>query len=205
MVRKILSLGCYFIMNFSQRLLNNINHYACLYQCSVGQNSKFYATSNILNAQKNKNKIIIGQNSHIRGELFVYGHGGTIEIGNNCYIGENSKIWSSGNIKIGNSVLIAHNVNIHDSNSHPTDIIERQNHFIEIISKGHPKNLFLDEQPIFVGSNVWIGFNATILKGVTIGEGAIIGSCSVVTKDVSPYTVVAGNPAKVIKILNQTI
>lgn len=204
MVRKILSLVHYFIMNLSRRLLNNINHHACLHQCLAGQDSKFYATSNILNAQKNKNKIMIGSNSHIRGELFVYGHGGAIEIGDNCYIGENSKIWSSGSIKIGNNVLIAHSVNIHDSNSHPIDKTERQNHFVEIISKGHPKNLFLDEQPIIVGSNVWIGFNATILKGVNIGEGAIIGSCSVVTKDVPAYTVVAGNPAKVIKILDQT-
>ena len=57
-------------------------------------------------------------------------------------------------------------------------------------------------KPILIESKVWIGFDVTILKGVTIGEGAVIGAKSVVTKDVEPWTVVAGNPAKIIKELN---
>jgi acetyltransferase-like isoleucine patch superfamily enzyme len=52
---------------------------------------------------------------------------------------------------------------------------------------------------VVIGNDVWIGVNATILSGVTIGDGAIIGACSVVTKDVAPYTIVAGNPAKAIR------
>jgi virginiamycin A acetyltransferase len=52
---------------------------------------------------------------------------------------------------------------------------------------------------IVVGNDVWIGYNATIMAGVTIGDGAIIGTNSVVTKDVEPYSIVGGNPAKVIK------
>ena len=52
-----------------------------------------------------------------------------------------------------------------------------------------------------IKDNVWIGQHSTILKGVTIGEGAVVGCCSVVTKDVEPYTVVAGNPAKQVKRL----
>ncbi|MGC8751800.1 DapH/DapD/GlmU-related protein, partial [Hydrotalea sp.] len=53
--------------------------------------------------------------------------------------------------------------------------------------------------PIKIADKAWIGFNVIILKGVTIGEGAIVGAGSVVTKDVPPYAVVAGNPAKIIK------
>lgn len=55
--------------------------------------------------------------------------------------------------------------------------------------------------PIHINEKVWIGMNAIILKGVTIGEGAIVGAGSVVTKDVPPWTVVAGNPARVVKKL----
>ncbi|MFN7691728.1 MAG: DapH/DapD/GlmU-related protein, partial [Bacteroidota bacterium] len=54
-------------------------------------------------------------------------------------------------------------------------------------------------KPIVIHDKVWISFNAIILKGVTIGEGAVVAAGSVVTKDVAPYTMVAGNPAKFIK------
>ena len=57
-----------------------------------------------------------------------------------------------------------------------------------------------DDMPIIIEDDVWIGANAIILSGVTIGEGAIIGAGSVVTKNVEPYTIFAGNPAKKIKM-----
>jgi acetyltransferase-like isoleucine patch superfamily enzyme len=53
--------------------------------------------------------------------------------------------------------------------------------------------------PVIIGNSVWIGVNSTILKGVTIGEGSVVGAGSVVTKDVPPWTIVAGNPARVIR------
>ena len=54
-------------------------------------------------------------------------------------------------------------------------------------------------KPVAIGNNVWIGCKAIILKGVTIGEGAVVAAGSVVTKDVAPFTLVAGNPARVIR------
>jgi galactoside O-acetyltransferase len=56
-------------------------------------------------------------------------------------------------------------------------------------------------KPVKIEDKVWIGFNSIILKGVTVGEGAIVGAGSVVTKDVPPYTIVAGNPARIIREL----
>lgn len=62
--------------------------------------------------------------------------------------------------------------------------------------KGHPKS----KGGIIVGNDVWIGFGSTILDGIAIGDGAVVGACSVVTKDVPPYAIVAGNPAKIIRM-----
>ena len=59
-----------------------------------------------------------------------------------------------------------------------------------------------EPRPVHIGKNVWIGMNATIMKGVTIGEYAIIGAGAIVTKDVPPYAIVAGVPAKIIKYRN---
>ncbi len=163
---------------------------------------KFYGTSKIISNKSRKKDIIIRKHSHIRGEIFLFGHGGKVEIGEFCYIGEGTRIWSSSNIKIGNRVLIAHNVNIHDNNSHPIDFKERSKHFIEIIEFGHPlEGLSLRESPIVIGDDVWIGFNSIILKGVSIGDRSIIASGSVVTKNFPENCIIAGNPAKVIKYL----
>ncbi len=163
-------------------------------------NSFFYATSRVVNLARNKSCISVGSNSHVLGELLTFAHAGKISIGDYCYIGELSRIWSAAEVKIGNRVLISHNVNIHDTNSHPIDPTARHIHFKEIVNSGHPKELVgISSAPVTISDDVWIGFNATILKGVTIGAGAIVGACSVVTSDIPESTVFAGNPAKFIR------
>jgi acetyltransferase-like isoleucine patch superfamily enzyme len=169
----------------------------------LGKATFFHRESTIHNLQTNPKKIVIGSNSHIRGELLVFAHGGEILIGDYCFIGEHSKIWSAANIRIGNYVLIAHNVNIHDNISHPIAPEERRRHTEAIINYGHPKtNLNLKEEPIVIHDDAWIGFNATILKGVTIGKGAIIGACTLITEDVPDFAIVVGNPARIIGYAN---
>lgn len=148
-------------------------------------------------------RITIGKRTTIRGQLFVFPHGGSITVGEWCFVGEGAKVWSSKGITIGDRVLISHNVNIHDTNSHSIDHRLRHQQYQEIVLSGHPSNApgILDG-PVSIGDDAWIGFDATILKGVSVGQGAIVGARSVVTEDVPPWTIVAGNPARTVRVLD---
>jgi len=168
-------------------------------KCVVGNGSVLYPESIIINNFGEKNLIAIDDNSHIRAELFVFGRKNKIIIGSYCYVGEGTRIWSSKEIIVKDRVLISHNVNIFDNLTHPISAIKRHEQFKSIIFNKHPEELDLQGEMICIENDVLIGCMATILKGVTIGEGAIVGAGSVVTKDVPPWTIVAGNPAKVIR------
>ena len=197
----------YFIAYFAQKIYNKLfdvfNDWSCKKYVKFVEGTEFKRTAKVENISRNKESISIGKFSIFRGELLVFRHGGKIVIGDYCYVGEQSRIWSSVNIKIGNRVLIAHNVNIHDNNAHPIDSEERHNQFKQIITeKCHPsQDTTLNEKPIVIEDDVWIGFNSTILKGVTIGKGSIVAACTLIVKDVPPNVIIAGNPAKIIKYL----
>lgn len=155
---------------------------------------------------RNRHDIFLGENSVLRGQLFVYPHGGSISIGSWCFVGEGSRIWSSNSIVIGDRTLISHNVDIHDNNGHSVDHAIRHQHFVEIVSSGHPHDdLDIRSGPVLIGNDVWVGFGATILKGVTVGDGAIISAHSVVVSDVAAWTMVAGNPARVVRRIQREI
>ena len=172
----------------------------CLKKVTINIESKFYEQTQVNNFQNDREKILIGKNSHIRGFLQVFAYGGEILIGDNCYVGENSYIWSGDFIKIGNNVLISHSVNIVDSNAHELNSLERHKGYLSLLKNGHPKEKgSIITAPIIIKDNVWVNFNSVILKGVTIGEGAVVAAGSVVTTDVPDYAVVGGNPARVIK------
>lgn len=183
--------------------LNALKISRCNLSVTKHSSSNFYEQANVFNLQSDNSKILIGANTHIRGCLQLFKQGGRITIGDYCYIGENSYIWSASEIIIGNNVLIAHGVNIHDNISHPLNSRQRHNDYLRIIGlKDFPSKEFdLKPKPITIKNDVWIGFNVIILKGVTIGEGAIVGAGSVVTKDIPDWSIVAGNPAKIIKII----
>lgn len=175
----------------------------CIKQVVIGEGSRFYEQSKVFNFQNRKDKINISHGTHIRGELLVFPFNGQITIGENCYIGEYTRVWSAESIKIGNHVLISHNVNIMDTNSHELDHNERAESFYKLVREGHPTiKPNLKTASITIEDYVWINFNAVISKGVTIGKGAIIAANAVVNTDVPPFTLFAGNPAKLIKYLN---
>jgi galactoside O-acetyltransferase len=108
------------------------------------------------------------------------------------------------NINIGNDVIMSWGVTISDHDSHSLDNNLRAR---DVVDWGQGRKNWDDIKvaEVVVENNVWIGFNAIILKGVTLGQGSIVGAGSVVTRDVPPYSVVAGNPARVIKVLDQQV
>jgi acetyltransferase-like isoleucine patch superfamily enzyme len=120
---------------------------------------------------------------------------GVIEIGDDCYIA-NASLVSSSRISIGSRVMIAGGVTIADSDFHPLTPAARVADSIALSPIGNrdfrPEVKAL---PVFVEDEVWIGYNATILKGVRIGAGAVISPGAVVIRDVPSGTMVAGNPA----------
>ena len=149
--------------------------------------------------------IFIGENSVCRGRLLTYGHGGKIVIGNWCYVGVRTEVWSMSSITIGDRVLISHDVNIHDGTAHSLDPMERHEHFRRIMETGHPKNSEslpgINTAPVIIEDDVWINFGVTILKGVRIGCGSVIAAGSTVTSDVPDNVIYRNTVVPVIKKL----
>jgi len=146
----------------------------------------------IQNLSGKKDAVHVGKMSHVRGELLIFEQGGRIDIGDYCFIGAGTRIWSAAEVRVGNRVLISHNVNIHDNISHPLDAEERHLDFLHIFDKQLAARPDLRAEAIEIGDDAWIGFNVSILKGVKIGKGAVIGACAVITRDVPDYAVVVG-------------
>lgn len=160
-------------------------------------------SAEIYDHRNDKTKIIVGKHTQLNGELMIFGHGGEIIIGDYGFIGQNTRIWSAKKITIGNRVLISHNVNIHDQISHPMSSIERHLDFKFIIETGRLRSENnIMEKEVIIEDDVWIGFGSSVMKGVRIGKGAVVGAYSMVTKDIPPFAVVVGNPARVIKYTN---
>lgn len=164
-------------------LLNLINARIRLRNCTTG---KMITVKGRLKISA-KGNIIIGDScriwSHMGTTQISAGPRATIEIGDNTFINTGTIITSRRHIKIGRNCNIANQVIMMDDDFH--DVDERK------ATSG--------KESIIIGDNVWIATRATILKGVTIGEGAVIAAGAVVTKDVLPYMMVGGVPAKFIR------
>jgi acetyltransferase-like isoleucine patch superfamily enzyme len=135
------------------------------------------------------------------GTMFDVGTQGQFSLGNYALM-NGVRVICDDEIKIGDYALISWNVVLMDTYRAPLNPSERRRE-LEQIPKRELRRIDSNEpaRPIHIGANVWIGFDACVLPGVTIGEGSIVGARSVVTTDVDPYTIVAGNPARVIRRL----
>jgi acetyltransferase-like isoleucine patch superfamily enzyme len=164
------------------------------------------ASARISNVRGNPDDLAIGPNCAILGDLLVFPQGGRIEMGTKCFVGEGTRIWSAASIAIGSYVLISYGVSIHDNKSHSHRWQERRLEMDRVLPRlqlyDHPFDL--QAQPITIEDDVWIGYRASVLPGLRIGRGAIVGAGTIVTRDIEPHSVVAGNPMRLIRRLEQT-
>jgi len=144
-------------------------------------------------------KITIGKDCLIEGIISIYCDNAEINIGNNVFIGVRSLIGSACSINIGNDVLISYDCMIQDNDNHHQSYKIRKNDNRDWKNGQQHDWEITPKKKISIEKGAWIGAKVIILKGIIIGEGAVVGAGSVVTKDVKPYTLVAGNPARFIK------
>jgi len=150
---------------------------------------------------KKPRAIVIGKHvSCYAGCSFSLGENGTCIIGDFTLL-NGALIMAEEKIDIGSYCLVSWNVGIADSDFHPLEPAQRliDAQALAPFFKDRPPRPQLKTAPVKISDNVWIGMNAVILKGVTIGENSVVAAGSVVTKSVEPNTVVAGNPAVVVK------
>lgn len=136
---------------------------------------------------------------------FALGENGTCAIGEFTLM-NGALVMAEERIEIGAYCLISWNVGIADCDFHPLEPAQRRIDALALAPyfKDRPPRPTLRTAPVIIRNNVWIGMNATILKGVTIGDNSVIAAGSVVTKSVPPDTIVAGNPAVQVKTFDES-
>ena len=167
-------------MSFLRRCLHSIIG-------AVPNNIAYVIDTELRHKRAEYNKGLLGHygsNFQLSGDAFLVSPG-CVTFGDDCCVNEFVHVLGGGGLHCGNGVWIANHASIITS-THPSDV--------EFIG-AHPQiNL-----PVHVEDNVWIGSHAVILPGVTLGRSCIIGAASVVTKDIPPYTIAVGVPARVIR------
>ncbi len=161
------------------------------------------------NPSEGRRYLEIGEDCIVAGKFIFESQNGYVRVGDHSYIGSSTFI-SRSSITVGENVTIAWGCTIYDHDSHSIDYSLRRkdidNQLVDMRMGGgvgvrNKEWDWVNTKPIVIEDDAWIGMNCIILKGVTIGKGAIVGAGSVVTKDVPAWTLVAGNPARVIKDL----
>jgi acetyltransferase-like isoleucine patch superfamily enzyme len=142
--------------------------------------------------------LVIGAHCTMDGVHFALGEKGRVQIGSYCYF-TNAVLLCELEMQIGNYVMIGWNATIADTDFHPLNPAERVADAIACspLGRGRPRPE-IPKRPVTIADDVWIGPNATILKGVHIGTGAFIEAGSLVTRDVPAHARIMGNPAQVI-------
>jgi acetyltransferase-like isoleucine patch superfamily enzyme len=169
--------------NFWKIAIINCNNIKIDYTCLVGKN----VTIKLGFTNGNKGRIRILAKSEVSHGVIIDCWGGSIHIAENVFIGPYVVIYGHGRVTIGRNTLISMHCRIVSSNH---TIPDRH-----ITIRSQPDILL----PVNIGEDVWLGAGVTVLGGVSIGDGCIVGAGAVVTKDLPPYSIAIGVPAKVIR------
>jgi acetyltransferase-like isoleucine patch superfamily enzyme len=142
-------------------------------------------------------RLVIGEGTIFGGAIASDRAGSCVIIGSHTFVG-NSSIVTAERVEIGDDVLISWGCTIVDHDSHALEWAGRQSD-VRDFYRGEKNWTAVNVRPVKICNKVWMGFNVIVLKGVTIGEGAVVAAGSVVTRDVPAFALVAGNPARVIR------
>jgi len=148
-------------------------------------------------------RITLGGRSLVEGILQTETDKAQIRMGENVYLGGGSVVTSAKSVDIEDDVLISYRVLIMDHDSHSLRYSDRKNDLQNWWHHGGHDWSKIKSGSIVIKKGAWLGAGCMILKGVTIGEGAVVGAGSVVTRDVPPWTIVAGNPARMLRELGE--
>ena len=186
-----------FCMNEKEKMLSGLlydaNYDKALIDERIKCKSLCYEYNNLSPDKTEKRKELIKQilgstKNFLIEQPFQCDYGYNISIGENFYANHNLIILDPGKVEFGDNVFIGPNCAFYTP-EHPLDA-ETRNKGLEYA------------KPIKVGNNVWLGGNVVVLGGVTIGDNSVIGAGSVVTKDIPSNSIAVGNPAKVIKVID---
>ena len=200
----MLGLFSYFYSKFRNR--RNLVKYAIISSDTINRGIKLR-----LDVPIQRKYLSIGHDCIVGGTFVFESTLGNVIIGNHSYIGGSTFI-SRSKIEVGDNVTIAWGSTFYDHDSHSLDYMKRRQDIDDELNDIRLGRNFIENKdwsdvnskPIKICNDAWIGMNVIVLKGVTIGEGAIVGAGSVVTKDVPAWSVVAGNPACIIKYLDRS-
>ncbi|MGK2849441.1 MAG: acyltransferase [Candidatus Limnocylindrales bacterium] len=145
--------------------------------------------------------VTVGEQSMVLARVLFDRPDGSLTVGARTFVGA-STIVIAERIDIGDDVLIAWGCTIVDHDSHALRFDDRRRDVVDWL-RGAKDWSHVEIKPVTIQDKVWIGLNAIIVKGVTLGEGSVVAAGSVVTSDVPPYALVAGNPARVVRELER--
>lgn len=195
-------------------LFHSLYHFHVLVRAAIGWSLRFFWYEPLFRSQcrtiggrfrmeqlpylVGRGEIVVGSGVHFSGKPSFafsarYSPNPKLFIGNGSFLGHNCALTIAHEVRIGDNCLIAGDVRITDFDGHPLCAQQRR-----AGATFTPETTLL---PVIIGDDVWIGHGAIVLKGVKLGDRSIIGASAVVTRDVPADTIVAGNPARVVKSL----